>query len=248
MTADQFVAQALKAAKCKTLYIKGCFGAPMTQANKKRYSTNYEYNKKKAWKINAASKDTFGFDCICFIKGLLWGWNADTSKVYGGAVYESNGVPDVSEEGMLKLCTDVSEDFSKIPKGAYLYMRTHCAIYIGEGLAAEASPIWKDGVQITAVANVGEKEGYNSRTWQKWGKLPYVEYPVIDEGYEQFKSYMDRYLKERADLPADDYALDALRWAEDEGIILGTNDGMAPQSFAKREDVILTIYREAMKR
>ena len=26
----------------KTLYIKGCFGAPMNATNKKRYSTNYD--------------------------------------------------------------------------------------------------------------------------------------------------------------------------------------------------------------
>ena len=101
MTAEKLIDQALKAAACKTLYIKGCFGAPMTQANKKRYSQNYDYNKSRAWKINAASKDTFGFDCVCLIKGILWGWDADTSKVYGGAVYESNGVPDINEETMI---------------------------------------------------------------------------------------------------------------------------------------------------
>ena len=243
MTAEQLIKQALKAVSCKTLYIKGCFGAPMTQTNKKRYSTNYAYNKARAWKINAASKDTFGFDCVCLIKGLLWGWDGDVNKVYGGAVYESNGVPDIGETEMISKCTEVSADFTKIPKGAMLYMTGHCGIYIGDGLAVEASSKWKDGVQITAVKNIAEKDGYNSRTWERWGTLPWVDYPPKDEGYEQFKAYMDRYLKERAELPADDYALDAMRWAEEEGIIHGNEVGTSPKSFAQREEVVEMLYR-----
>ena len=31
-------------------------------------------------------------------------------------------------------------------------------------------------MQITAVANIGNKSGYNSRRWTKHGKLPYVTY------------------------------------------------------------------------
>lgn len=45
--------------------------------------------------INAASADTFGFDCVCLIKGVLWGWHGDKNAVYGGATYTSNGVPDI---------------------------------------------------------------------------------------------------------------------------------------------------------
>lgn len=31
-------------------------------------------------------------------------------------------------------------------------------------------------MQITAVANIGSKSGYNARTWKKHGHIPYVEY------------------------------------------------------------------------
>ena len=74
----------------KTLYVMGCFGAPMTDRNKERYTTNHDYNMKAARQkmINAASADTFGFDCVCLIKGLLWGWHGDTSHVYGGSDYK----------------------------------------------------------------------------------------------------------------------------------------------------------------
>ena len=55
-------------------------------------------------------------------------------------------------------------------------MTGHCGIYIGDGLAVESSPKWADGVQITAVANVGLKARYNGRTWTKHGMLPWVIY------------------------------------------------------------------------
>ena len=71
MKASELVSKAIDIAKnYKTLYVMGCFGAPMTAANKKRYTTNHSYNKAAARvkMINAASDDTFGFDCVCLIK------------------------------------------------------------------------------------------------------------------------------------------------------------------------------------
>ena len=103
----------------KTLYVMGCFGAPMTQKNKERWIDGYAFNRRedREEKIRAASADTFGFDCICFVKGLLWGWNGDADQVYGGAAYKSGGVPDIGADQMLAVCTDVSTDFSKIEIG-----------------------------------------------------------------------------------------------------------------------------------
>ena len=84
----------------KTLYVLGCFGSPLNDANKERYSKNNSYNKKSARtkKINAASAETFGFDCSNLIKGVLWGWNGDKLKSYGGAKYGSNNVPDINAD------------------------------------------------------------------------------------------------------------------------------------------------------
>lgn len=162
----------------KTLYVLGCFGAPMNAKNKSRYCSNQAYNKKAARtkKINAASADTFGFDCVCLIKGLLWGWDGNTSKTYGGASYASNNVPDIGADQMIKKCKDVSTDFSNIQEGEAVWMEGHIGLYIGGGLAVECTPKWKDGVQITAVHNIGKKSGYNGRKWTKHGKLPYVTY------------------------------------------------------------------------
>lgn len=178
----ELAAAAEKAAKdYKTLYVLGCFGAPMNASNKKRYTNNLAYNRgaDRTAKINAASADTFGFDCVCFIKGLLWGWVGDPGQEYGGAKYQSNGVPDINANSMIKVCKDVSTDFSNIQVGEVVWIEGHIGVYIGNGLAAECTHRWKDGVQITAVHNIGTKSGYNGRTWTKHGKLPYVTYEAV---------------------------------------------------------------------
>lgn len=164
----------------KTLYVMGCFGAPMTTTNKKRWieREHYGYNNKAARTkmINAASSDTFGFDCVNLIKALLWGWNGDVNHVYGGVKYQSNGVPDINADQMIDVCKDVSTDFSGIQVGEVVWLKGHIGVYIGDGLVVECSPKWANKVQITAVQNIGTKAGYNARTWTNHGKLPYVEY------------------------------------------------------------------------
>lgn len=177
MKASDFVAK-LKdiATNYKTLYIMGCFGAPMTTANKKRYINHHPYNKQPARVklINAASADTFGFDCVCLIKGVLWGWSGDKSKIYGGAKYATNGVPDADANAMINLCSEVSTDFSNVEVGEAVWTNGHIGVYIGNGLAIECTPAWKNRVQITA-CNCS-KQGYNTRKWKKHGKLPYIDY------------------------------------------------------------------------
>lgn len=156
----------------------GCFGAPLNEANKKRYTTNHFYNRQRSrrFKINAATADTFGFDCVGLIKGLLWGWSGDKAKTYGGAKYATNGVPDINADTMISKCKGVTTNFSSIQPGEVVWTEGHIGIYIGGGLAVEATPKWADRVQITAVLNIGSKTGYNGRRWKKHGRLPYIDY------------------------------------------------------------------------
>ena len=176
-TAIELAAAALDVANShKTLYIMGCFGAPMNAKNKKRYSDNHKYNRQPERKamILSASEDTFGFDCVCLIKGLLWGWSGDKSKVYGGAKYATGGVPDISADALIKRCLDVSADFSRIEVGEVVHKPGHVGIYVGDGLAVECTPSWENRVQVTA-CNC-DREGYPRRDWVQHGKLPWVEY------------------------------------------------------------------------
>ena len=162
----------------KTLYVMGCFGAPLKEEYKERYCKNNSYNKQpeRTAMIKAASSDTFGFDCVCLIKGVLWGWRGDVNDKYGGATYESNGVPDRDCNVIFDKCSGKTTGFSKIEVGEAVWRQGHIGVYIGDGLAVECTPAWKNCVQITAVANIGNKSGYNSRRWTKHGKLPYVTY------------------------------------------------------------------------
>ena len=175
-TASELVAKCKEVAQnYKTLYVMGCFGAPMTASNKERYARNHSYNRQtvRTVMIKSATSDTFGFDCCGLIKGVLWGWAGNTSKTYGGASYATNGVPDISADQMITKCKDVSTDFSKIQIGELLWMSGHVGIYIGNGQAVECTPSWKNGVQITTVLNIKSGSGHK---WTKHGKLPYVTY------------------------------------------------------------------------
>ena len=162
----------------KTLYVMGCFGAPMNQSNKTRYINGYTFNAKdeRKAKIQAATADTFGFDCVCFIKALFWGWHGDPGQVYGGAAYKSNGVPDIGADQMLKVCTDVSTDFSTIVPGELVWLPGHVGIYVGGGLAAEATWEPDEGVQLQCVLPMGVKPGMPATGWVKHGKLPWISY------------------------------------------------------------------------
>lgn len=179
MKASEFVKKLKDVAQnYKTLYVLGCFGAPMNSKNKTRYCNNNGYNKQAARTkyIQAATADTFGFDCSGLLKGILWGWCGNKSETYGGAVYEANGVSDTNANGMIKLCSDISTDFSSIEVGEAVWIGGHIGVYIGNGLAVECTPRWENCVQITA-CNCS-KSGYKRRNWTKHGKLPYIEYDV----------------------------------------------------------------------
>lgn len=179
-TAAQLAERCLDVAQnYKTLYVMGCFGAPMTAANKKRYTQNHSYNKQTARTkmINTASADTFGFDCVNLIKGLLWNWCGDKAKTYGGASHAVNGVPDIGADTMITKCKNVSTTgWANMEVGEALWVKGHIGVYIGNGLAVECTPAWKNRVQVTSVGNIGAKAGYNTRAWSKHGKLPYVTY------------------------------------------------------------------------
>ena len=162
----------------KTLYVLGTWGWPATPNNKSRAINKQSYNATTArkLKIENASRDTFFFDCSGLIKGILWGWNVDPNKAYGGAGYACNGVPDSSS--LISLCKDVSADFSNIVPGELLSMPGHVGIYVGEGKVIECTPKWEDAVQVTYLGNTGNTTGHY-RMWDKHGKLPWIDYSTV---------------------------------------------------------------------
>jgi len=165
----------------KTLYVMGCFGAPLVGANVSRYCTNHAYNKQASrttiiTQNGNKTPPVYGFDCVCLIKGLLWGWDGNPLKTYGGAVYSTNGVPDIGADAMIKACKNVTNDFTHIELGEAVWMPGHIGIYIGNGEVIECTPKWSGNVQVSNCWNVKTISGMNGRKWTSHGKLPYIEY------------------------------------------------------------------------
>lgn len=182
-----------------------CYGFQVTDktiASKAEQNLNGWYTQKNINKLKAVANEkppVWGFDCVNLIKGILWGWWGNPEKEKGGAVYASNGIPDTNADGMIKRCSGVTDDFSQIEIGEAVWMPGHIGVYIGNGLAVECTPKWKDGVQITAVWNISKQDGFNGRSWTKHGKLPHVNYgettiedmPTYALGYRVLKRGCD---------------------------------------------------------
>jgi len=178
ITEQKFNEALMTAYNSKTLYVKGGFGLVLNRRGKERAINSYDYNKKRATKINAMPNDSYGFDCCGLVKGCAGGYSGDAKKVYGGAIYNSDhtlgkdhDIPDVTEKGLIDICKNVTKCKKvanpEIPAYSLLWMTGHCGVYLGNNKVIESTPSGSDGVQITE---------YNSKNWMKWGLLPFVKY------------------------------------------------------------------------
>lgn len=182
MNNHELVAQAKNIeANYKTGYVNGCFGASMTPSHKERYINNgTDWNARNADTIRGYSEDTFGFDCVGLVKGILWGWSGDYNANYGGATYASNGVPDATIEHLMQGFTDVWNDAQgpTIEVGELVATRDwgHIGIFIGDGMCIEATPSWDNGVQTSRCDNVDCFDYPRTRNWDVHCKCRYIDY------------------------------------------------------------------------
>ena len=175
-----------------TMYVYGAIGQHLTASlisdRAKAYPNFYTSSRLKVYeKAISSGKYIWGFDCVNVIKSVLWGWNGDKSKSYGGAVYGSNGVSDVSADGCIKICKNVKsyygsndnvDPWDDIQIGEAVWTNGHIGVYVGEGLAIECTPKWDNKLQITGIGNKPFNKAYDGkkRTWKKHGKLPWITY------------------------------------------------------------------------
>ena len=266
MKAQELVSRCVDIANnYKTVYMWGAIGFPVTNTmidSKAAQYPDWYTAEKKAKFRSLVGKGYFGFDCVGMIKSVLWGWDGDASATYGGAKYASNGVPDLSANGTIQQCRNVTTDFTGVQVGAALWCPGHIGVYIGNGLGVECTPIWKNGVQITAVSKLGAQSGYHTRGWTKWGLLPWVDYteqniaPDVDGDddmtkerfYELFVEAMKEY---RASLQTNEcgaWSRADREWAINNGIIAGSvgDDGVPNymwQDFITREATVALMHR-----
>ena len=120
----------------------------------------------------------WNFDCVILIKAILWGWCENKKHSHGGAVYLSNGVKDDGADGLIKRCSNVSKDFTKIEIGEVLWMNGHVGVYIGNNEVIECTGAWERKVLYSKIDSKGRRtrNGVQVGSWLKHGKLPYIDY------------------------------------------------------------------------
>ena len=93
------------------------------------------------------------------------------------------------------------------------------------------------------MGNIGKKAGYNTRTWTKHGKLPYVDYTEREEedeemNQEQFNKMADAYFAQKAQEEADQlWEKNVIRRATEAGI----SDGSRPRSPGTRVETMAMV-------
>ncbi|KAK2945747.1 putative mannosyl-glycoprotein endo-beta-N-acetylglucosaminidase [Blattamonas nauphoetae] len=180
LSALALASAALKIAEnYKTVFMLNTFGSPVTttliRQRQKQYPSWYT-NKRVAGLYSVVGKNYFGFDDTGVVTGILWGWRGDSGHVNGGAVYGAGGIPDMTGAQMAGHCKGLSSVFSTLERGEILLKKGHVGVYVGDGVAVEATTEWTNSVQRTAVSNLKEEPGLHSRKWEKHGKLEYVAY------------------------------------------------------------------------
>ncbi len=211
----------------KTAYMLGPWGWPATAKMIQRATTqgsNAKTNRQWLPQANAIKDKGFLFDCVGLIKGVLWGWDGDLSRTYGGAGYACNGVPDYDAKKMIDCCRDVSTDFSNIVPAEAVWMDGHIGVYVGSGVVVEATPKWRGGVQRSTLANTAGTKTRpgtaGARTWTKHGKLPWVDYAAQETEKEDDDM---TYYKTINDVPS--YYRAAVDKAVKAGALNGTGNG-----------------------
>ena len=147
----------------------------------------------------------WGWDCICLIKGILWGWKNDKSKPRGGgAIYGFGNIPDYGETKFFNLCLNISEDFSNIEVGEMVWMKGHVGVYVGDGHVIEATAGWKQNKVVKSdISKDGTSsyKGVKRYKWLKHGFIPYVKYPKEEYWTKgQYELLYDKAIRGQHDL------------------------------------------------
>lgn len=199
MKASAFIKQLKLANETHNVYVNGGFGVSLKGSQLTRYTTNNTYNKEHAEQIKKEAEKVpcFGFDCIGLVKAILWGWCADFSKTYGGAVYQSNGVADLSADAFFAKCTNKRKiaDVTKIRAGEILHnSEPHVAVYIGDGVALESTRYGDSKIRLINIEGFPKQnKELPTRKFDEVGESPFITYDTKEEDYtkpDPVKTYL----------------------------------------------------------
>ena len=153
-------------------YAKQALGLPYWNGTFGQIADEALYRQKKAQLPSQYTASDFPsqygkvvHDCAGLIKGYFW-----KESFTSGYVYQSNGLPDINEEGIYNMCREKGS-ISSMPdvEGMLVFKFSggrpyHVGVYVGDGYVIEA----KGHAYGVVRSRVGE--------WHMWAKLPIMEY------------------------------------------------------------------------
>jgi len=180
-TVKQFIAKLYDCMASNNIYVSAGWGANLQGEWLEKYTTNNDYNRKHAKEIKKAAEKQpcWGFDCICLIKAILWGFNFNYSKRNGGCVYKANGVPDYGTKKFFEECCHDQQWIEKgctIPAGAIVWTDGHIATSIGDGKVIESTRYGGAVIRIAGIRGVYTGTDLPIRHFDKWGYCNFIDY------------------------------------------------------------------------
>ena len=123
-------------------------------------------------------------DCVNLMKALFNGRKIDNPAKNSHATSLAN-TGDVDTEGFIKLCEDVSSDFTKLKPGEprILHLKGHIGAYLGKEIkvskgivnVVECTGAWEHGALFSYVDSKGKRSYFKGSTnirgrWERHGK------------------------------------------------------------------------------
>ena len=184
-TANQIAKYCLDVYAAKWVYWYGTYGKKCTkslyESKRKQYPSHYGSDRTAGYMKDIAEGKTCA-DCVGMIKSFFW----KGGDLNAEPKYKSNNCPDVSANGMIKLCPQTGP-ISTIPDvpGLVVWKDGHIGVYVGGGYTVEMKGFNYDC----------KKKKVKDGPWKKWGRLPKSMISYTDEPTPDTEPVGDRDLK-----------------------------------------------------
>lgn len=186
----EFLDTLFLALRSNTTYAVGTFGSSLDYTGNLKRITKDGWNAEHKEQIYADAKkgDCFAFDCIGLVKSCgWWGFEAYPNSRYGGAVYKSANMNDISVHAVFR---DLCYSRKKITAGVQVPIMTFCgvsdwshiAVCAGNNTVIEATRYGTHNVRrarIKGLKTIPEFEKLPEREFDFYAFCKYVTYDDV---------------------------------------------------------------------